>query len=384
MTSNKQKKKPSHSSWRNVLILIIMAAAYVYGWRVTQIDLKALISDVADVGPIMKGLVTPILLSQPEQEDWIKTHFHAPCTDSPPPQLEVSSDAYFTLSTTCGNVGDEVLLDGYNFYPGAEGRINWVIVNTRVLIKRITVDDRGEIHTSFKVPEAGAGMEPDSFRVEVRAKWRAGALRPDPVLTQTLEKMVETIFLALMATTFAIVVALPLSFFGARNIMARTKLGTAIYYITRTFFNILRSIEPLIMAIVFAVWVGIGPFAGVLALTVHSIAALGKLYSESIESIDPGPIEAVTATGANTLQTIVYAVIPQIMPQYLAFTIYRWDINVRMSTIIGFVGGGGIGFVLQQRINLMRYREAATAVWAIAIVVATMDYISAKLRERLI
>jgi len=379
-----QKKGPFYSSWRTILFVLIAALAYIYGWRVTQIDLKSLITDVADVGPIMKGLITPVLLSQPEHEDWIKTRFQVPCTDTPPVQLEVSSGPYFTLSRTCGDIGDEISLDGYNFEPGAEGRINWVVVNTRTLIRRLTVDQNGEIHTTFKVPEAGRGMDPDSFRVEVRAKWRAGGLRPDPVLTQTVDKMIETIFLALMATTFAIVIAIPLSFFGARNIMARTPLGTVVYYITRTIFNILRSIEPLIMAIVFAVWVGIGPFAGVLALSIHSIAALGKLYSESIESIDPGPIEAVTATGANTLQTIVYAVIPQIVPQYLAFTIYRWDINVRMSTIIGFVGGGGIGFILQQRINLMRYREAATAVWAIAIVVATMDYLSAKLREKLI
>ena len=138
------------------------------------------------------------------------------------------------------------------------------------------------------------------------------------------------------------------------------------------------------MAIVFAVWVGIGPFAGVLALTVHSIAALGKLYSEAIESIDEGPIEAVTATGANRMQVIMYAVVPQIVPQFLAFTIYRWDINVRMSTIIGFVGGGGIGFLLQQWINLLQYRNAAVAVWAIAIVVATLDYISAKVREKIL
>ncbi len=379
-----RKKKPLYSSWRTMLLFIIMALAYVYGWKITEIDLKALISDIADVGPIMKGLVTPILLSQPVHEDWIQTHVQVPCTDDPLAQMEASSGPYFTLSKTCGNIGETINIDGYNFEPGAEGRINWVIVNTRVLIKRISVDGNGEIHNTFMVPEAGEGMDPDSFRVEIRTKWRAGGLRPDPVLTQTLEKMLETIFLALMATTFAIVVAVPVSFFGARNIMARTRVGTFIYYLTRMFFNILRSIEPLIMAIVFAVWVGIGPFAGVLALSIHSIAALGKLYSEAIESIDPGPIEAVTATGANTLQIIVYAVIPQIMPQYLAFTIYRWDINVRMSTIIGFVGGGGIGFILQQRINLMRYRQAATAVWAIAIVVATMDYLSAKLREKLI
>ncbi len=161
-------------------------------------------------------------------------------------------------------------------------------------------------------------------------------------------------------------------------------LGMVLYYSSRTVLNALRAIEPLIMAIVFAIWVGIGPFAGVLALTLHSIAALGKLYSEQVESIDPGPIEAIQATGANQLQTIVYGVIPQIVPPYIAFTIYRWDINVRMSTIIGFVGGGGIGFVLQQWINLLRYQQAGVAMLAIAIVVATLDFASARLREEII
>jgi len=160
-------------------------------------------------------------------------------------------------------------------------------------------------------------------------------------------------------------------------------VGLLIYYVTRTVLNALRSIEPLIMAIVFAIWVSIGPFAGVLALTLHSIAALGKLYSEQVESIDAGPIEAITSTGATRLQTILYGVVPQIVPPYIAFTLYRWDINVRMSTIIGFVGGGGIGFVLQQWINLLQYRKAGVAVLAIAIVVAALDYVSAQARERI-
>ncbi len=160
-------------------------------------------------------------------------------------------------------------------------------------------------------------------------------------------------------------------------------LGELLYNTSRTLLNIVRSIEPLIMGLVFVVWVGIGPFAGVLALTLHSIAALGKLYSEQIENIDPGPIEALQSTGANQLQTIVYAVVPQIIPPYIAFTMYRWDINVRMSTIIGFVGGGGIGLLLQQQINLLRYRDAGVAVLAIAIVVSILDYASASIRERL-
>jgi phosphonate ABC transporter permease subunit PhnE len=160
--------------------------------------------------------------------------------------------------------------------------------------------------------------------------------------------------------------------------------GIIIYYTSRTILNVLRAIEPLIMAIVFVVWVGIGPFAGVLALTLHTIASLGKLYSEQVENISPGPIEAIMATGADRLQTIIYAVIPQIVPPYIAFTIYRWDINVRMSTIIGFAGGGGIGFLLQQNLNLLKYNQASVQMLAIAIVVASLDYVSAKIREKII
>lgn len=159
-------------------------------------------------------------------------------------------------------------------------------------------------------------------------------------------------------------------------------IGIVIYYITRTFLNALRSVEALVMAIVFVIAVGIGPFAGMLALGLHTIVSLAKLYSEQVESIASGPMEAIQATGANRLQTIVYAVVPQIVPPYIAYTLYRWDINVRMSTIIGFVGGGGIGFLLQQNINLLNYRAASTQMLAIAVVVATLDYVSSVVRER--
>ncbi|MEZ4864302.1 MAG: ABC transporter permease subunit [Caldilineaceae bacterium] len=161
-------------------------------------------------------------------------------------------------------------------------------------------------------------------------------------------------------------------------------VGLVVYSLTRTVLNALRSIEALIMVIVFAVWVGIGPFAGVLALGLHTVASLAKLYSEQVESIAHGPLEAVLATGANRLQMIVYAVIPQIVPPYISFTMYRWDINVRMSTIIGFAGGGGIGFLLQQNINLLNYRAASAQILAIAIVVSLMDYLSSALRQRVI
>ena len=161
-------------------------------------------------------------------------------------------------------------------------------------------------------------------------------------------------------------------------------IGRMIYAATRLILNIGRSIEPLIWAIMGVIWVGPGPFAGFIALTIHSVAALGKLYSEAIESIDPGPIEALQATGASRLQTIVYAVIPQVMPPFTAFTLYRWDINVRMSTIIGLVGGGGIGFLLIQWIHQFQYEQAGLAVWLITITVATLDFISASIREKMV
>lgn len=159
-------------------------------------------------------------------------------------------------------------------------------------------------------------------------------------------------------------------------------IGMVVYYITRTFLNGLRSIEALVMGIIFVIAVGIGPFAGTMALALHTIVSLAKLYSEQVESIMAGPLEAIQATGANRLQTIIYAVVPQIIPPYISYTMYRWDINVRMSTIIGFVGGGGIGFLLQQNINLLNYRAASAQMLAIAIVVASMDYISSVLREK--
>jgi phosphonate transport system permease protein len=161
-------------------------------------------------------------------------------------------------------------------------------------------------------------------------------------------------------------------------------IGMAIYSVTRGTLNAIRSIEPIMMGFVFVVWVGLGPFAGIMALMLHSVADLGKLFSEQVENINEGPREAITATGANSVQTIAYAVWPQIVPHYVAYIFYRWDINVRLSTIIGFVGGGGIGFVLQRFLNQLLYRQASVMVIAIAVVVTILDNISSRIRRRII
>ncbi len=201
------------------------------------------------------------------------------------------------------------------------------------------------------------------------------------IFDDALFAIIETIYIALLATLISIPPTLFLSFFTARNLMRDNKIAFAVYYVLRLVLNFVRSIEPLIWAIIFSVWVGIGPYAGMIALLVHTIASNAKLYSEAIENIETGPVEAISATGANKVQVVWYGVVPQIVLPFLSFTIYRWDINVRMATIIGLVGGGGIGTMLMQYQGLARWHEVGLIVLMIAFVVWVMDYISAKVRE---
>jgi phosphonate transport system permease protein len=197
-------------------------------------------------------------------------------------------------------------------------------------------------------------------------------------------QMIATIFLGIVATGFAILFAIPLSFLGARNIMSGNPITAGVYVAVRFVFTVIRSIDVLIVVIVCGVAIGIGTAAGVIALAFHNIGVLGKLYSESIEGIDPGPLEAITATGANRLQVIWSAVLPQIVNPYISFTIYRLDANVRLAPIIGLVGGGGIGILLFQSINLLQYGAAGLIIFMIVVTVAAMDFASAQIRRRLI
>jgi len=197
-------------------------------------------------------------------------------------------------------------------------------------------------------------------------------------------KMVETIAIGLMATLFSTLLAFPLSFLAAHNLTARLPGGQLIYTLMRALFNVVRAVDTVVWGLIIIVWVGLGTFAGVIALTIHSVAALGKLYSEEIEHIDPGPVEALTASGANLLQVIRYAVVPQITPSFLAYTLLRWDINMRSATIIGFVAGGGIGFFVVETIRAGAYQQYATALWVTAVVIILVDYISGRLRENIL
>ena len=205
-----------------------------------------------------------------------------------------------------------------------------------------------------------------------------------PLVEAVWRQMLVTLFQALIATTLGGGLAIPFAFLGARNLTGRSPLLLWLYFIVRALFNVLRSIEALLYVAIFVFWVGIGAFAGTLALAITTFALIGKLFSEAIENIDPGSLEAVTATGATRLQTIVYAILPQIVPPFVSYTIYQWDINVRISTIIGFAGGGGIGLLLNAYFGQLQYHKAGTVVALIVIVVTIMDFASAKIRQKMV
>ena len=199
--------------------------------------------------------------------------------------------------------------------------------------------------------------------------------------SQAISKLVESVYLAFIATFFSLPIAFFLSFFAARNLSRYNRTTKIIYIVVRVYMNISRSIEPLIWAILFAVWVGIGPFSGMLALMVHTVSSLVKQYSEAIENVEHGPIDALESTGANRIATLWFGVVPQVFIPYLSFTLYRWDINVRMATIIGLVGGGGIGSILLQEQQLARWTQVGSLAFLIFLVVWIMDFLSARIRE---
>jgi len=381
-TGHEKFSRPFLARTRVLLILLLLGVVYSYGWRVTEIDPGELVRDFHLVQPLVADLVRPDLVTLEAESLTVEALFYLSGTSPFPARPFGEESSGLNLSAKEGRVGDPLTVTGFALPAEKTGRLFWVnSIEQEFPLGSFATDKNGAFTMQVAVPESARG---DEQIVRAVLSWETGKWRVSHTLKLTLEKMIETLFLALMATTMAVLVAAPLSFLGARNLMTRRLPGTAVYYMVRTVFNGLRSVEPLIMAILFAVWVGIGPFAGVMALGVHSIAALGKLFSEQIESVDPGPIEAITATGATPVQVVLYGVVPQVVPQFLALSFYRWDINVRMSTIIGFVGGGGIGFLLQQWINLLQYHKAGTALLAIALVVITLDTASARIREKII
>lgn len=384
-------------------------AVFVVGWDITEIDLQKMATRVTEIGPRLAQIAWPWdnAFVQGIQQTQASAFIDVPCVDSPPEQVEeVSGSPYIVVTPSCGEMAGPIQPDGTRnpagtvlriagrgFRPNEPATAWWQPPGSAEFRPRaggfviVEADSNGEFTLDLTIPSftiPGGAQPPLRSILTLRQEQKQGPLQPSINLILALSKIVETIFLGLMATLFGIILAFPLSFLAARNLMAGHPITLVIYNVVRMVFNIFRSIEPLIWAVIFITWVGLGPFAGTLALALHTIASLGKLYSEAIESIDPGPLEAIQATGASWLQVAVYGVIPQIIPPLVSFTVYRWDINIRTSTILGAVGGGGIGSLLIQWIRLSDYDSAGIAVWLIGITVAVLDYASAQIREQFV
>ncbi|CCI86718.1 Phosphonate transport system permease protein [Lactobacillus gigeriorum DSM 23908 = CRBIP 24.85] len=191
--------------------------------------------------------------------------------------------------------------------------------------------------------------------------------------------LLETIKMAVLGTLFGSIVAFVYSLLIARNIVK----NKAVTGTLRVIMNIIRTIPDLLLGAIFVAIVGIGPVAGILALSVFTFGVVVKLFYEAIETIDPGPIEALIAVGANKLQIIHFAVLPQIMTYFISYVLYAFEINVRASTVLGYLGAGGIGLYLQQTLQVFDYAKTGTIIIVIIVVVVIIDYISSKSREAL-
>ncbi|MBI4302127.1 MAG: phosphonate ABC transporter, permease protein PhnE [Chloroflexi bacterium] len=203
-------------------------------------------------------------------------------------------------------------------------------------------------------------------------------LPPDPSVTPTLsEAMLETIQMAFVGTFLGFVLALPLGILGARNI---APLGVMLG--ARAFLGLVRSIPVLLWALIFVVIFGLGPVAGTMALALYTLSYLGKLYYEAVEGVNPEVLEAVKGTGCSRLQLVRFAVLPEAANSILSQLLFMLEYNVRSSSVLGFVGAGGIGFYMFSYINIFHYQKLMTAILLTLMVVMLLDFLSTKIRDR--
>jgi phosphonate transport system permease protein len=215
------------------------------------------------------------------------------------------------------------------------------------------------------------------------------------VLREAFKGTIETFAISFMGTLLAVAVALSIVFFASRNLIYSGLLyemeprqgwkraaRMIPYLAAKSLLNILRTVPEMVWALIFVFLVGLGPFPGVLALGVHTGGVLGKLFAEVLEDVDPQPIESLQATGANRLQILFYGILPQVLPQFISYTLYRWEVNIRVAAVLGLVGAGGLGQRIHIAISLFLENQLLTLILAIYILVTVVDYLSAYLRRR--
>jgi phosphonate transport system permease protein len=263
-------------------------------------------------------------------------------------------------------------------------------ISSRVTIPKTNTDHRSVVwHLSWAV-----------LLIVLAASWNGADMRPydlwrdsgnmatyvadffPPNFSQWrmyVQEMIVTLQIALWGTALAVVTAVPLALLASSNLVPWW-----VYQPIRRFMDACRAINEMVFAMLFVVAVGLGPFAGVLALWIHTAGVLAKLFSEAVESIDPQPVEGIRSTGASALHEIVYGVLPQVMPLWISFTLYRFESNVRSASVVGMVGAGGIGVVLWEIIRGFQYAETCAVMLIIVATVSAIDLVSARIRKALV
>lgn len=268
-------------------------------------------------------------------------------------------------------------------FEGANFKFQELVIESPKIaatVRRMFPPDFTRVRTieSYSVPE---GLSPgelllplplDAEKSKQKRRWWNNTF-PNTIVGATI----QTIQMALTGTVLALIVAFPLAFLAASN----TSPHPALYQSIRFVINLLRTVPDLALGLVFVSAVGLGPFAGTLALAVHTMTVLTKLLSESIENIDGGVVEAIRATGANYYQTLSFAVLPQMLPDLISFTLYRFETNIRAASVLGLIGAGGIGHLLNTSFRTFQYPEASTIVLILIVLVMLVDWCSARLRS---
>jgi phosphonate transport system permease protein len=222
-------------------------------------------------------------------------------------------------------------------------------------------------------------LNPETLELESVSETVEYLVEPLGYLRHVAIKLIETLEIALWGTVIAVLISIPLAFFSASN-MAPDRI---IYTLARSVVSFLRAVPELVSALFLVLAYGFGPIAGVLALALHAAGFLGKFYAEDIENADIKPQEALAAIGANRIKVLRFAILPQVMAQYTAYTLYVLDRNFRMATVIGLVGAGGIGQELKGRFDMYNYHHVGTILVAIFCTVFVIDQLSARIRRRL-
>lgn len=262
--------------------------------------------------------------------------------------------------------------------PQVRSRIFW---NRALWVGILLLMGWASLGTELSVPKLISGLG-DSWRYIFGSPDRPGSGFFPPDFQRFgvyLEQTVLTVKMALWGTALAVMVAIPLSYLAAAN----TAPHPVVYHITRRVLDFMRGLNEFVLALIFVAAVGLGPFPGILALAIHTAGILGKLFAEGIEGVDNGQLEAVRAVGGTGFQIFTHGVWPQVVPHVISMSLYRFESNVRAATVLGLVGAGGIGFYITEAIRSFDTRAASAILIVILVSVFVVDFLSAKIRERL-